>query len=305
MILLNNDYILVLLPYFIIIYNDKYELFKEIKEQDKMISICQIENGLLVTSHENKTLKIRTITGENVKIFPIENNVGSLTSLEHNNFACIILNRFYSFWTGDKILKIWTVRTDPVLPILMTNNEFTNKKIAKINYIKDKKLIILKSVDDEHAHFYLIEANTLTCVYNFQYSYKIKAFSYLDKERVIFSDLPFDEDAVNIIIWDIKGDKIEHKIDYDKPVHCFLEMTSNIVLLGEDGGIRIFDYINKKQYFIKEKYNVLGMIKINDNCFVCYSKQEINIMQFDRLKDTIDINSIQIKIESNKSNKLN
>ena len=124
MILLNNDYILVLLPYFIIIYNDKYELFKEIKEQDKMISICQIENGLLVTSHENKTLKIRTITGENVKIFPIENNVGSLTSLENNNFACIILNRFYSFWTGDKILKIWTVRTDPVLPILMTNIEF-------------------------------------------------------------------------------------------------------------------------------------------------------------------------------------
>ena len=310
-ILLNNDYILVLLPYFILIYNNKYELFKEIKEEDKMISICQIKNGLLVTSHENKTLKIRTITGENVKIFPIENNVGSLTSLENNNFACVVqreASRLWLFrtifWTERKVLQIWTVRREPVLPILMTNITLENLSISHLKYNKNKKIIIVSSIEvaepirgrNNFSKFYLIDVNSLKCIYNFKQTGEMITFSYLDKEHVIYRDSYFH----SIIIWDIKGDKIEDEINYNQKVHCFLEMTSNIVLLGEDGGIRIFDYINKKQYFIKEKYNVFGMIKIDDNCFVCYSKQEINIMQFDRLKDAIDINSIQIKIERKK-----
>ena len=105
-IVLNDGRLLSIAKNTITIYNNEWEIEEEINESNELTSICQLDDGNLVTSHSDKTIKIRTIKNENKTVFTDDNIILSLISLSNSRFACSYGNKTIKIYVNEDRLKI-------------------------------------------------------------------------------------------------------------------------------------------------------------------------------------------------------
>ena len=151
-IVLNDGRLLSIAKNTITIYNNEWEIEEEINESNELTSICQLDDGNLVTSHSDKTIKIRTIKNENKTVFTDDNIILSLISLSNSRFACSYGNKTIKIYVNEDRLKIvTTIQRD--------------YNIESMFYYPDKNYFMVSTEDKQ---LYIYDGNTFNSFHNIQ-----------------------------------------------------------------------------------------------------------------------------------------
>ena len=258
-IILNHGCLLLLTQKKLITYDESFNIQSFIEEKDEMISVCQLEDDHLVTSHTNNVLKIRTLSNYSIKTFRIENNITQLLSLNKNCFAST---------SGNQIVSIHIFSSSKVL----TQTKIKLKdNVSTIAYSKEQKLLYVIS-NNEIISVY--NTKNWTCVLSYVSVYKICFFHCFDSNLLIFGDTN-EYKIINVKTKTIitKLQKIE--------TNCIINLTKDIFLIGTNTGLRLIDLKNYEYSVIKNCfYNIVSVQKIKGNLIMAYSEKTLLIMKY-------------------------
>ena len=253
---------------------------------DKVNSIIYLGDGKFMACDKNLILvfKIReirtrnTIKGE-IDTLAFKNifneNILSLCDLKIRDSNLIA--------TGGKELKIFDINyktKDLILKLKFTNN----KKINKILLIDVNHQEIIKRIvvcDEEgYIGFYNIKIINSKLEFSFSFKkschyYEIDSILYIPEEQILVSGSSGDR---NIKFWEIQNNNLILKdclrnIPSTRYHNSLLNINGNL-LIGEENGIRVIRYQNKRitsSYFFKDEDfgGVFAMKHLGNNYFIC------------------------------------
>ena len=258
-IILNHGCLLLLTPKTLIIYDESFNIQKFIEDKDEMISVCQLEDDHLVTSHTNNILKIRTLSNYSIKRCIIENTITKLVSLPNNRFASN---------SGNQIVSIQTLSSSK----LLTQTKIKLKgKVSTMTHCKEQKLFIVIS-KNEIINVY--NTNNFTCVLTYINVYKINFFHCFNNNLLIIGDKN-EYKVINIITKTCK--RIEQIIE----TNCIINLTKDIYLIGEKLGLQLINLKNNEHSVIGNCYYKIDCLqKIKENLIMAYSEKTLIIMKY-------------------------
>ena len=248
-IVLNDGRLLSIAKNTITIYNNEWEIEEEINESNELTSICQLDDGNLVTSHSDKTIKIRTIKNENKTVFTDDNIILSLISLSNSRFACSY---------GNKTIKIYV--NEDRLKIVKTIQRDYN--IESMFYYPDKNYFMVSTEDKQ---LYIYDGNTFNSFHNIQdFSSSIIV---IGKVTLVYGN---SEGIKKVSLREINQKELNEAIISENS--CAVICNNDIAVI-KDKLISLFDMKKGVTCILKE--NVHSLIKLNQKSFAAASDNVI------------------------------
>ena len=239
-----------------------YHCDEVIETESKTISsICQLDNGTIVSSSYNKSIQIGAFI-----IKEAHNDwINKVITLPNNRIASC---------SNDKTIKIW--KTDPLHIYSLLKKIEIHCPVINIIYIKERDLMICGSFDGPLQLWYISSNKCLKVIKNILCSSN-RALYQMDKERILvggykgFSIINIDK---CIIEKTIKDESIRY-------VYSFLKLKDdNTILCGSDKGTFLLYDMKKKKYSIILTYqlnNISDLISFDDKHFLLCSSKESTI----------------------------
>lgn len=243
------------------IYNskDNYE-FEDIINEEKIVSLCQLDNTNIVIGNKTGAIKIwskSSIGYQFLTYFISSHNeeISYMGSLSNNRIASS---------SGNEI-KIWRTQDNT---ILLDNQIVLNSKVKALLSIKEKNIVI---TNDSENKVYIISGSTYQILSvildaNCQWS----NIYQLDENRIILGD----NDAIKII--DLSQCQVEDTITMKGK--AFLNLSDNLLLIENNTGLILFNKKTKEgdNMFYEDKV-VNFIIKLDNNTFVTSDSIQITI----------------------------
>ena len=248
-IVLNDGRLLSIAKNTITIYNNEWEIEEEINESNELTSICQLDDGNLVTSHSDKTIKIRTIKNENKTVFTDDNIILSLISLSNSRFACSYGNKTIKIYVNEDRLKIvTTIQRD--------------YNIESMFYYPDKNYFMVSTEDKQ---LYIYDGNTFKSFHNIQdFSSSIIV---IGKVALVYGN----SEGIKIVsLREINQKELNEAIISENS--CAVICNNDIAVI-KDKLISLFDMKKGVTCILKE--NVHSLIKLNQKSFAAASDNVI------------------------------
>ena len=230
-------------------YNNEWEIEEEINESNELTSICQLDDGNLVTSHSDKTMKIRTIKNENKTVFTDDNIILSLISLSNSRFACSY---------GNKTIKIYV--NEDRLKIVKTIQRDYN--IESMFYYPEKNYFMVSTEDKQ---LYIYDGNTFNSFHNIQdFSSSIIV---IGKVALVYGN---SEGIKKVSLREINQKELNEAIISENS--CAVICNNDIAVI-KDKLISLFDMKKGVTCILKE--NAHSLIKLNQKSFAAASDNVI------------------------------
>ena len=249
-IILQDGRIAVQGKYQIRIYNpDKnYKCENIIKDNNEMIKICQIDNGLIISLHEDNSIKIKTVEGTLIGLVKRAHTriVTHMESLSNNRIAISSL---------DDIIRIWG--KDEKKPFSYYLYLF--RRVVSFCYIRKHNMLIASSNSKKIFTWNGSTFQKISIIEGIDPSYG-KIFQ-LDDEKIIMK-----KDSTFLIINVIKCIIIKREIfDLDGTLTGVIKINDENILVGTDDGLYIMENLIKRE---KLCFNGISqIIKIKNNSF--------------------------------------
>lgn len=234
---------------------------KEIVKQSEIFSICQLENGEILSSCDKPFFKDPKRDCLVCKIILLPDNR--------------IVTSSYDF-----IIRVWDIeKSDPIKELI--GHE---RYVESLLYIKEKNILISGSVDST-MRLWSMSSYQCISIIDEVYCCSTNALYRVDDNRVIAG---FNR---GLILVNFDKCVIEYRIRKNIEIGmvlCFMKLKDNkTILCGcEHGHFCLFDIETKKYKVIQTNYNedILDLLYIGDNHFVTCEKEGIIEWEFEEIK---------------------
>ena len=234
-----------------------------------MIGMCQLDNGHIVTAHEDNCLKIKSIDGLLNDTIPNAhiNKINHLEALSNNRIAIS---------SSNAIIKIWVEKYEtPFISYSLS----LDSKVNSFCYIRNKNIIIAVSSTKKVSIWRGCSYQKICIIDGIQYEYK--NMFQLDDKRIIMGN------AIALIIINFDKCIIEKEITTGKfqIKNSFLKINDEDILFGTDYHLRIIN-VRTKTSIKTYPFNIdiQYLLRINDNNFVSCSKYKLSIWKYETYK---------------------
>lgn len=223
-------------------------------EHSRIVSICQIDSGELVSCSEGKTIKIWDVNKSEC-VFTIK------TQFEYESIAAIDDNNFIAASSKEKKMKIWT-GSAPHSEIKEIPIESSNE--YQLLYIKEKSNLLLVTLHSIRVW----SMRTYQCVYVIQGvgCWYINALYQIDSEKIVIGN------SHTLYVIDIANGRIEDKVINERVDFCSFTLIRNrtTLLCGGYGKFYLYDMRRREGNEIKIAGNdcVIDLVQSNDNIVI-------------------------------------
>jgi len=299
--------------------NNNYELYQTIQiieeyKYDKLINgIIELKNNDLLIYSSRKIYIYKLAKNNNYELYQIidEYKQGTFKKKEkpqekwcegNSRYEEIYeLNSIYELMNGNLIscnsygIKIYKKNKEGKYELFITKKIET--EVHHVIEIKSNIIIIFcqeeSLISYTFCYFlfdvykYNIEKDELTKLYGERFNDRhlmdsILYFSYLINNNLLFIRFGFQ-----LKIYDINEEKslvLENKEVYRLiKDFCYNYDSNTIIAINKDNKYKLYSYKNNKLYDLGEfpftNENTKGIVKLKDNNFIIYSKQEINFIK--------------------------
>ena len=237
------------------------EYEKEIVKQSEIFSICQLENGEILSSCDKPFFKDPKRDCLVCKIILLPDNR--------------IVTSSYDF-----IIRVWDIeKSDPIKELI--GHE---RYVESLLYIKEKNILISGSVDST-MRLWSMSSYQCISIIDEVYCCSTNALYRVDENRVIAG---FNR---GLILVNFDKCVIEYRIRKNIEIGmvlCFMKLKDNkTILCGcEHGHFCLFDIETKKYKVIQTNYNedILDLLYIGDNHFVTCEKEGIIEWEYEEVE---------------------
>ena len=246
------------------IYNPKKNYKCEnIINDDAMIAICQIDNGNIISAHENNSLKIRTVDGLFINSIPDAhlNIIKQIEPLSNNRIALSSKN---------EVIRVWEKKSENFIFYSLS----LDSQVVSFCYIRKENILIALSI----YRVYIWNGSSyqkITIIVRIAPSYN--NIFQLDDKRVIMGGL-----KLFLVINFIKG-TIENEITIGKSesIYGFLKINEEDLFIGTNFHLRIINTKTKKCIkVLPSTIMIKHFIQIKENIFAFCSKYNLFIWKY-------------------------
>lgn len=223
---------------------------------DKVVSICQLDEGNIVSCSDDKSIKIFIKTISNAH----DDSINKVITLPNNRVASC---------SDDNTIKIW--KSDPPyqsepLAVLKGHHDTVTSMI----YIKNRDVIVAGDTDGKLRLWSMSTYQCVSAIDDVKCCYT-NAVYQIDDDRVIVGHNN-GLYVVNIDKCIIEDELRDEELGY---VNCFLKLRDNYsIICGCEGGkFCVYDIFSKEHFMIPEKHSkdITDLIRIDDDTFVSCS----------------------------------
>ena len=299
--------------------NNNYELYQTIQiieeyKYDKLINgIIELKNNDLLIYSSRKIYIYKLAKNNNYELYQIidEYKQGTFKKKKkpqekwcegNSRFKEIYeLNSIYELMNGNLIscnsygIKIYKKNKEGKYELFIT------KKIeTEVHHVIEIKsnIIIIFCKEEENISYtfccflfdvykYNIEKDELTKLYGERFNDRHLMDSILHFSYLINNNLLFIRFGFQLVIYDINEEKSLVLENNDDNLliedFCYNYDSNTFIAKNEDNKYKLYSYKNNKLYDLGEfpftNENTKGIVKLKDNNFIIYSKQEINFIK--------------------------
>ena len=299
--------------------NNNYELYQTIQiieeyKYDKLINgIIELKNNDLLIYSSRKIYIYKLAKNNNYELYQIidEYKQGTFKKKEkpqekwcegNSRYEEIYeLNSIYELMNGNLIscnsygIKIYKKNKEGKYELFITKKIET--EVHHVIEIKSNIIIIFCREESNISYTfccfkfdvykYNIEKDELTELYGERFNDRHLMDSILHFSYLINNNLLFIRFGFQLVIYDINEEKSLVLENNDDNLliedFCYNYDSNTFIAKNEDNKYKLYSYKNNKLYDLGEfpftNENTKGIVKLKDNNFIIYSKQEINFIK--------------------------
>lgn len=244
-----------------------YKCEQIIENTSPVISICQMDNGTIVSAIDNDSNCIRI--GEHIWIGIHDELINKIITLSNNRIASC---------SGDKTIKIMMKNPNNRALIIIKSLIGHREPVISLLYIKEKEMLISGSTDG----LLIWDMKTYelkSCIKGVSCTFRNALYQFDNNRVLVGSERKF-------YIVNIDKFVIERVVGCRKYgfVNCFIKMRDNMILCGCDKGkFLLYNMETNQNKMIRKSIigDINDLLKIDCGTFIsCSTDKSINVWSF-------------------------